>query len=861
MPPLRFATRVDSPMPTAPNRVRDGRTRGQSPPRRASFVWLIAGCMACCTAGSIAGCGGSRTMPSSAAMDAPEPTETKQPTSADKLIVDIEAVLANLRSKSPELLNALTQYRVELAQKTADLRSSLSRTGRTLEQLRKMTDAESQKIEVAVQQRRLDRRCSDLWTYIAKLDNVRARNNALIEELQYVLTDLTTKQRVESIIDQSLQGRASELMEQASDFSDLSPLKILEKPEDFLARADADKKTAAALAHSPLPSRPEKQLSDLPPLPMLDVKAAGGAEEFLLEDLRDEIEKGRAAAEGHLKDSRPEAAIESLQAALQKARERVEAFAKSKPLSWQSQVMEQLANARKALSEQLAEPYLAGVAKSIPEARKTGDWNAVLDLLEAVARLAPAAEKLAETLKTVEDVLQYRINTQDLDAVVAFERLKVIKGMVSGVPYQPFIFTSDAANPTAPSLPGAVGEFKQDGIDLAARQTAQNNLGMACRAYVAQQDELIQLLQRFTAKAANVQRQEAAIAKTLGEMERLLALRDLEDKRVFLAYGAQIAGRESARQHLLDSVGLRADAAEVKQVDQQIETLKRGQSDYREGHDRAEGKGAKVDPKKLVDDARNFVVGQLNSIGMLMVPISKGSFMMGTPESESGHQSDEAQVPVTITKDFQIGAFEVTNSQYLRFLIDASVKFDDGWIDIENGPITRSGSGFALRDSGSGNQPVTYVSWHGAVAFCAWLSKKEGRTYRLPTEAEWEYAARAGTTWAYPWGDQFDNSRANVNSSGVKNVGSYAPNRWGLFDVVGNVWEWTADWYAEKMSGGVDPVGPSEGSYRCFRGGSFGRSPGHARCGYRDRGVPSGRSGYQGFRVAASPMGPAVKAK
>jgi formylglycine-generating enzyme required for sulfatase activity len=792
-------------------------------------------------------------------MAAPEPTETKQPTSAVELIVDIEVVLANLRSKSPELLNALTQYRVELAQKTADLRSSLSRTGRTLEQLRKMTDAESQKIEVAVQQRRLDRRCSDLWTYIAKLDNVRARNNALIKELQYVLTDLTTKQRSESIIDQSLQSRARELVEQASDFSDLSPLKILERPEDFLARADADKKTAAALAHSPLPSRPEKQPSDLPPLPMLDVKAAGGAEEFLLEDLRDEFEKGQAAAEGHFKDSRPEAAIESLQAALQKARERVEAFAKGKPLSWQSQVLEQLANARKALSEQLAEPYLAGVAKSIPEARKTGDWNAVLDLLEAVARLAPAAEKLDETLKTVEDVLQYRINTQDLDAVVAFERFKVIKGMVSGIPYQPFIFTSDAASPNAPSLPGAIGEFKQDGIDLAARLTAQNNLGMVCRAYVAQQDELIQLLQRFTAKAVNVQRQEAAIAKTLGDMERLLALRDLEDKRVFLAYGAQIAGRESARQHLLDSVGLRADAAEVKQVDQQIETLKRGQSDYREGYDRAEGKGAKVDPKKLVDDARNFVVVQLNSVGMLMVPISKGSFMMGIPESD--RESDEAQVPVTITKDFQIGAFEVTNAQYLRFLIDASVKFDDGWIELVNGPITRSGSGFALRDSGAGNQPVTHVSWHGAVAFCAWLSKKEGRTYRLPTEAEWEYAARAGTTSAYPWGDQFDESRANVGSRFVKNVGSYAPNRWGLFDVVGNASEWTADRYAEKLSGGVDPVGPSKGSYRCDRGGYYLDAPGEARCGSRVGGGPSSLGAGQGFRVAASPMGPAVKAK
>ena len=241
---------------------------------------------------------------------------------------------------------------------------------------------------------------------------------------------------------------------------------------------------------------------------------------------------------------------------------------------------------------------------------------------------------------------------------------------------------------------------------------------------------------------------------------------------------------------------------------------------------------------------------------MVLVSIPKGTFTMGSPETESGRDSDEAQVPVTISKDFLVGAYEVTNSQALAWLNDPSVTYDESWLELDDGPIVRAGRTFSLRSAGMGNRPVTHISWFGAKAFCEWLSKKEGRVYRLPTEAEWEYMARAGTSTAYPWGDAWSEGKANVDSSGVQEVGQYAPNGWGVFDSVGNVYEWTADFYGEKLSGGVDPVGPSTGSVRCIRGGSVASPARNARCALRNRSSPSNRLHFLGFRVAASPMGP-----
>jgi len=182
-------------------------------------------------------------------------------------------------------------------------------------------------------------------------------------------------------------------------------------------------------------------------------------------------------------------------------------------------------------------------------------------------------------------------------------------------------------------------------------------------------------------------------------------------------------------------------------------------------------------------------------------------------------------------------------------------------------------------------QPVVKVSWHGAVAFCKWLTHREreaGRLpadyqYRLPTEAEWEYAARAGTRTAYSWGDAFGrghcNAENNKGSSGknaqcsyfaernmrvdsIMLVGRFDANRWGLYDMHGNVWEWCYDWYDRDYysdSPRVNPVNTSKASDRVIRGGGWHSTAGRCRSAYRYRNPPDNPYYYVGFRVVLAP--------
>ena len=172
---------------------------------------------------------------------------------------------------------------------------------------------------------------------------------------------------------------------------------------------------------------------------------------------------------------------------------------------------------------------------------------------------------------------------------------------------------------------------------------------------------------------------------------------------------------------------------------------------------------------------------------------------------------------------------------------------------------------------GDESQPMVEVSWDGAVKFCQWLSRKEGRTYRLPTEAQWEYACRAGTTTRFSFGDDEDDlyrygnycDRSNTNGYSWQDkahddghdktapVGSYRPSRWGLYDMHGNVWEWCADWYGEQYPRGpvTDPTGPPDGKRRVVRGGSWMHAPWACRSAIRSRIIPNLTDGVGGFRV------------
>ena len=203
----------------------------------------------------------------------------------------------------------------------------------------------------------------------------------------------------------------------------------------------------------------------------------------------------------------------------------------------------------------------------------------------------------------------------------------------------------------------------------------------------------------------------------------------------------------------------------------------------------------------------------VNSIGMEFRLIQAGSFMMG---SENGRMWEAPVHKVTITKPFYIGIYEVTQSQYKAIM--------------RTNPSNFRGD----------DRPVEMVTWDDAKEFCRKLSEKEGRTYRLPTEAEWEYACRAGTTTEYYWGDRPDEAYLwHDGNSGNRThpVGEKLPNAWGLYDMLGNVYEWCEDWYSSSYyssSPEIDPAGPSSGSCCALRGGCWFLSAFYARSSTRN---------------------------
>lgn len=236
-----------------------------------------------------------------------------------------------------------------------------------------------------------------------------------------------------------------------------------------------------------------------------------------------------------------------------------------------------------------------------------------------------------------------------------------------------------------------------------------------------------------------------------------------------------------------------------------------------------------------------------NSIGIKLVMIPKGTFMMGSPESEEGRSKDESQHAVTISKNYYMGVYEVTQSQYEKVMGNNPSYFQGAKIGKEKADL-----------------PVENVSWDDAVEFCKKLSdlpeeKKAGRVYRLPTEAEWEYACRAGSETTYYFNNDFRVLKINgwyrENSSiSTHEVGQLNPNAWGLYDIHGNVGEWCSDWYGEYPAGAAnDPIGPSEGSFRVYRGGSWLLGAPLCRSARRGWSAPTFR-GDAGFRLALSSL-------
>ena len=241
-------------------------------------------------------------------------------------------------------------------------------------------------------------------------------------------------------------------------------------------------------------------------------------------------------------------------------------------------------------------------------------------------------------------------------------------------------------------------------------------------------------------------------------------------------------------------------------------------------------KKAAMSLQKKVEEKEDLGKG----IELEMVLVPEGKFKMGSPESEKGRSNNESQHEVTLTKPYYLGKYEVTQEQWEAVM--------------GNNPSTRT-KGAKL--------PVTDVSWEDCQEFIKKLNAKTNGGYRLPTEAEWEYACRAGTSTAYSFGNIMRPNDANYYDSKIDRpvaVGSYKPNAFGLYDMHGNVWEWCEDWIADYPAGAVrDPKGPAMGEDRVLRGGSFGNGDSRARSSSRDLSTPSSRSGVTGFRLARTP--------
>jgi len=277
------------------------------------------------------------------------------------------------------------------------------------------------------------------------------------------------------------------------------------------------------------------------------------------------------------------------------------------------------------------------------------------------------------------------------------------------------------------------------------------------------------------------------------------------------------------------------------------------------------------------------------------VLIQGGEFTMGSPEGEVGRaeiiafwqkygiEYSETQHQVRVS-NFSMSRYAVTVAEFRKFVEATGYQTDaekggGSWIWIGSEAVKTAGVNWRYGVSGSvrplseENHPVVHVSWNDAVAYSKWFSTKTGKHFRLPTEAEREYACRAGSGTPFNTGENLTTEQANYdgnypyynNPKGVYrentvSVNSFAPNAWGLYNMHGNVYEWCSDWYGGtyyddcKANGTVsNPAGPATGSYRVLRGGSWRNYAEFCRSAYRDRSTPVNRNFNVGFRLVFVP--------
>ena len=235
-----------------------------------------------------------------------------------------------------------------------------------------------------------------------------------------------------------------------------------------------------------------------------------------------------------------------------------------------------------------------------------------------------------------------------------------------------------------------------------------------------------------------------------------------------------------------------------------------------------------------------------------MVRVSAGPFIMGTADHDSRGRDDERSQHTVLLSAFSISKYPVTKVEYQAFIAETGYVYPAFWDDH-------------LYPEEMRDHPVVGVTWDDAVTYCKWLGEKTGKTLSLPTEAQWEKAARGTYGHTYPWGDEWETSHLNNRDGGLSStseVGKFSPSgdsSYGVADMAGNVLEWCRDWYREDeyAQRGDDPVldpeGPETGEYRVLRGGAFNDGRRYVRCAVRHWHFSEIQRYDVGFRVAQLP--------
>lgn len=238
--------------------------------------------------------------------------------------------------------------------------------------------------------------------------------------------------------------------------------------------------------------------------------------------------------------------------------------------------------------------------------------------------------------------------------------------------------------------------------------------------------------------------------------------------------------------------------------------------------------------------AKKLTLDLGGKVTLNLVLIPSGKFLMGSSKAVKDRFKEEDQHEVTISHSFYMGVAHVTVDQYAQFVKDTGRKHDE--------PAFKQ----------AGDHPVVKVNWDDAQSYCKWLSKKTDKTVLLPTEAQWEYACRAGSKTRFSFGDRDatlgEYSWYVVNSAKMTHsVAKKKANPWGLYDMHGNAWQWCSDWYGPySVADKTDPVGPKEGTFRVARGGAWIAEPPACRSAFRCPNRPNNRAPEFGFRVTVA---------